>query len=251
MTRFFPWVLAVVLAGCFGGSNPPRTFFSLQYPVADAAKAYQGPTWPFILRIKRVDIKLAYDKQEIVYRTSPYEFQYYWFKLWAAKPQKMIAELIADHLTRAGVVSEVTTKILERLPDYELVGEIVAIEELDADEVWFAHLAMRLTMTRYADGQAIWTYAFDQRKRVHEREPVFVVKAMSALLEEQLRIVTVQVGGKLAEEAERLGVAAVPRPALAPVESTPDTGLGVVAPAPQTEQPKPPSDKVPKARLKR
>lgn len=250
----------LVFAGCFGGASTPRTYYTLQYPMETAAAAYQGATWPFSLRVKRVDINLAYDKSEMVYRSSPFEFQYYWFKLWAAKPQKMIAEIIAGHLTRAGVVSTVTTKILDQLPDYELTGEIIAIEELDADELWFAHLAMRLTLTRFSDGHAIWAYSFDQRKRVYERQPVFVVKAMSALLEEQMRIVTTSIGAKLGEEARRLGVAAVPRPELPPVESTPDTAMPpreeFTEPGATDVQkpPKPeklPTVKEPKARLKR
>lgn len=248
--------LAVLVGGCFGGGGNPRTFFSLQYPVEDAANAYTGPSWPFSLRIRRLDIKLAYDKQEIVYRTSPYEFQYYWFKLWAAKPQKIVSELLADHLMHSGMVAEVTTKILDRLPDYELAGEILAIEELDAEETWFAHLSMRLQLTRFEDGQVIWQRSFDQRKRVYERQPVFVVKAMSALLEEELRVVTAEIGAKLADEAARRGVAPVARPVLDPTVTAPDgppVAKPVVPESGPVDSKEPAVDQgpVPKARLKR
>lgn len=241
---------AILAAGCFGGGQPPRTYFTLQYPVVDAARAYAGPTWPFSLRVRPLDITLAYDKQEIVYRTSPYEFQYYWFKLWAAKPQKIVSELIASHLMHTGMVDEVTTKILDRLPDYELSGEVVAIEELDAEEVWFAHLAMRLSLVRFEDGQIVWQGSFDDRKRVYERQPVFVVKAMSVLLEQQLRAATEQIGAKLAEEAARRGVVPLERARPAVVPEAP-IAVPVEPVAPTPTEPVPDAGKKPKARLKR
>ena len=198
----FVLVLASLLGlgGCFGGGAPPRTYFTLQYPIDDAAQAYSGARFPINLRVRRLDIGLAYDKQEIVYRTSPYEFQYYWFKLWASKPQKILTEVVADHLGRAQIARTVSTEILDRVPDYELQGEVIAIEELDADEVWFAHLALRFTLVRFSDRQAVWSREFEDRERVYERQPVFVVRSLSNMLERQMRALSDELGEVLAIE---------------------------------------------------
>jgi ABC-type uncharacterized transport system auxiliary subunit len=254
----------MLLGGCLGGSVTPRTYYALQYPVADAAAAYEGPRFPLQLRVRRLDIKIAYDKQEIVYRTSPYEFSYYWYRLWAAKPQKMLTELVADHVMRTGLFAEVTTRILDRLPDYELQGEVLAIEELDADDVWFAHLSIRLALVRFADGQAVWSREFDDRQRVYEKKPEFVVRALSELLEKYMRVATVEISGVVARDlaagavkpGAELGPDAIPRPPergaapkLEPIVPMPDRPIEVAPEEPKTGEKEDP--KVPKARLKR
>ena len=68
-------------------------------------------------------------------------------------------------------------------PDYELSGSIEAIEEYDSKELWFAHLAIRMNLTRISDGVSVYFRRFDIRKRVFEHEPEYVIREMSSLIE--------------------------------------------------------------------
>lgn len=175
-----------VLPGCLGGTPPARTYFALQYPT-DGVQRYADHKYPVILRIRPFTATVAYDKQEIVYRTSPYEFQYYWFKLWAAKPKRMLEELTGSYLRDARLFQEVIKNVTTRAPELDLECEVLAIEELDSTEsTWFARLSLRYSLVRTSNRVVLWEYEFDEKKPVYNHTPAFVVKAMTELFTEQL-----------------------------------------------------------------
>ena len=189
------------LSGCFGSSSPERTYFSVQYAMGNQSARYIKPRYPKMLRVQRFDSAISYNRQEIVYRSNPHQFKYYWYRLWSARPPKMLRELIATHLRHSNLFDEVSLNITERLPDYELRAEILSIEELNAsDTEWYAHLAMRFEIVRYEDGAQIWQYTFDERKAVHIHQPVYVVRTMSEILEEQMEVVLSDIDEVIASE---------------------------------------------------
>ena len=180
----------VVAAGC--GAAPREHFFMMAYlPPLEQKEVFKHP---YTLRLKPMDISLAYDKEKIVYRYSQFEFEYYHYQLWAVKPQKMISDLLRRYLTASGCFDRVVASFTEHKPDFELSGEILAIEELDSGDAWFAHLAMSLRLTRYRSNNVLWSYEFDEKKPVHNKAPVYVVKALSELFEAQ--------AGKMVSELE-------------------------------------------------
>lgn len=173
-------------ASCFGNKAPERSYFSIDYALSSQPH-YETPKYNATLVIQSITSTLAYDRQEIVYRTNPYEFQYYWYRLWASKPRKMLNEIILAHLRYANLFQSVSTTIEDRLPDYLLDVYIVSIEELDvSDKEWYAHMSLRFTLTRSSGSQPVWTYSFDAKRPVASNQPVYVVKAMSEMLNTEL-----------------------------------------------------------------
>jgi len=184
-------VLLAVAAGC--ASTPTRRYYTLSYPVdRDTATEARPPLHPVQLRIKPFDVGLPYDRPQIVYRQSPYEFQYYVYQLWAAKPQRMLREIVQSHIESARLVSEVTRDFGERYPDYELTAEVLAIEEYDSSTVWYGHLAMRFELVRFKDKMPLWNYDFDRKRKVYEKQPVYVVRTLSQILADEMVRVTAE-----------------------------------------------------------
>jgi ABC-type uncharacterized transport system auxiliary subunit len=110
--------------------------------------------------------------------------RYYFYKLWAVGPKKMITDLIQKHLESINFVSHIIRRFDEGIkPNYELSGVIEALEEYDSDQLWYAHLAIRLSLTRLSDGRVLYFRDFDNRKRVYQYSPDNVVREMSAILE--------------------------------------------------------------------
>lgn len=182
----FAAISLVCLSSCFGNKAPERTYFSIDYTLGTQPK-HSAPKYDATVVVQNISSALAYDRQEIVYRANPYEFQYYWYRLWASKPRKMLGELITGHLRYTQLFKTVSTTIEDKLPDYSLDVEIVAIEELDVSETeWFAHLSLRFNLVRMEDGMTMWTYTFDAKRPVADNRPVYVVKAMSELLDSEL-----------------------------------------------------------------
>ncbi len=226
--------LTMVLLGAFVlscGGVPKRHYFALTYPIEPAAQAaVRPPLHPFSLRVKPFGVGLPYNRPQIVYRQSLFEFNYYNYKMWSAKPQHMLRELVARHLEAARLVAEVSREYGQELPDYELGAEVLAIEEYDSGDVWYGHLAMRFELVRFRDRTLVWSYQFDKKRKVFEKKPVFVVRALSRIAEEEMGRITAELDIVLSKErgVEPTLVRRVPptAPMTAPSELTPD------APAP-------------------
>ena len=171
---------------CFNKKTPERSYFSIDYALSTQPR-YTTPKYNADIIVQNITSALAYDRQEIVYRSNPYEFQYYWYRLWASKPRKMLRELITGHLRYTQLFSHVSQTIEDRMPDYMLDVEILSIEEMDvSDSEWYAHMALQFTLQRVSDNTNVWTYSFDARRAVADNQPVYVVKAMSELLDAEL-----------------------------------------------------------------
>jgi len=216
MNRFLQILLlaltSVMILSCVGGKAVERSYFSLQY-LLSADDRSERPPLPVKIRVKRCTAGIAYDRQEIVYRSNPHEFRYYWYKLWAAKPEKLVREQTLTHLKHTGLFQEIDSRLSNRRPDYELSCHINALEELDSvNGRWFAHLDLTFTLTNHESGTRVMEKRYAEKKEVFERRPVFVVRALSELLQKQV--------GSLAHEmASQVGNGSIP-PLTAPSAGT-------------------------------
>jgi ABC-type uncharacterized transport system auxiliary subunit len=176
--------VALLFAGCLFSSVPIKKYFLLNYlPSANRERLSPSP-YPCTIRLRDFNIEDAYNRPQIVFRQSPFELRYYYYRVWAVRPDRMITDLVYKHLLSANIVSTVVRRFDEGAnPDYELTGVIEAIDEYDSDELWFAHLALRLTLTRTSDGIMMYTRRFDLRKRVYEHKPENVIRELSSLME--------------------------------------------------------------------
>jgi ABC-type uncharacterized transport system auxiliary subunit len=175
-------VLVALVIGC--GTVPNKQYYVLNYVPTQFSGRLLPTAYPFTVRLKELDIEDAYGRSQIVYRQSPFELRYYFYKLWAVKPTRMITDLMQQHLNSVNLVSHVIRRYDEGIkPDYELSGLVSSIEEYDSDKLWFAHLALRLTLTRLSDGRVLYSHLFDNRKRVYQYSPDNVVRELSGILE--------------------------------------------------------------------
>jgi ABC-type uncharacterized transport system auxiliary subunit len=177
-------IAVATLTGCLFSSIPIKQYYVLNYlPSTNRERRSPGP-YPCTIRLRDFNIEDAYNRPQIVFRQSPFELRYYYYRVWAVKPARMITDLVYKHLLSASLVSGVVRRFDEgSAPDYELTGMIEAIDEYDSDELWFAHLALRLTLSRTNDGYTMYTRRFDLRKRVFEHKPENVIRELSSLME--------------------------------------------------------------------
>jgi ABC-type uncharacterized transport system auxiliary subunit len=178
----FAVAAAFLAAGC--ASAPVKQYYTMNY-VPEPMKERRNPSaYPYSVRIKKFDIEEAYARPQIVYRKSPFEMQYYFFRVWAVKPVDMVSDLLEKHLASANLVSHVIRRLDEGVkPDYELSGKIEALEEYDNENVWFAHFALRIQLTRIKDDRIMYSRRFDDRKQVYQRDPESVVRELSRIMD--------------------------------------------------------------------
>lgn len=173
-------LLAFALLGgaCLGGGAIHRSYYVLHGVTLSSV----GPTIKGQVRVRNLDAASIYEKFQIVVRRSPYELSYSETDVWAVKPNRMISDVIAEALTQANGFSSVVRELGDLRPDYILSGDLHAIEVYDSDDVWYAHLAIILQLSRFDTGQTLLTFSFDQRKHVPSRTFSQAARALSELL---------------------------------------------------------------------
>ncbi len=77
-------------------------------------------------------------------------------------------------------------KFLDTRPDFRLEGTVEALEKYDAGDLFYSHMAMTFKLLRIADGQQVWDFSFDERRRVYSPEMVHTVSGLSAILQANL-----------------------------------------------------------------
>ena len=156
MRLFSPYVLIAAIAGLFFiscGKVPAKKFYTLNYEPDALASRLSDQPWPCVVRIKEFAIEPAYSRAQIVYRRSPYELEYYFYRVWAVKPNTMLSDVVRKHLAAIGLVRQVVMRFDEsERPAYELQGNLEAIEEYDSENIWFAHLNFTVRLIRLSDG---------------------------------------------------------------------------------------------------
>ncbi len=228
-------LLLAAQAAC--GSVPQRVYHALSFPMDRYdARTTAAPMHAVRIRVKRFTVGLPYDTPRLVVRRSPFQFGYYNYRSWTAKPQRMLRQLTWRILQSARIVEDVSLDYSEKLPDYELVGEVEALEQFDSGDFWEAHAAMRFALVRFSDHAVVYRMRFDRREKVLEKRTVLVVRVLSRIIGEELtRLVAGIEGAVAADRGEPAGLAppakAVPQPHGAP-ETAPQ-------PAPNDEAPNP------------
>ncbi|MFP4522812.1 MAG: ABC-type transport auxiliary lipoprotein family protein [Fibrobacterota bacterium] len=165
---------------------PVKKYFIMNYSPVPSNSS--GEPYPFTLRIRDFSIEKAYSRSQIVYRRSPYEFSYYFYRNWAVKPADMITDLIYSHMTKSGLFEHTVRRLDEGYePDFQLEGRINALEEYDSEDVWFAHLAYNIKLVNLRTGNTVYSRQFDFRKKVPKQGPEFVVKELSNILDMSMR----------------------------------------------------------------
>lgn len=132
------------------------------------------------LQVRKFTIEPAYQRTNIVYRESAYDFMFYDLDLWASRPEHMLAQVASEYITKSGLFKSVETKPTG-MPDFEFMGNIIAIEEVDEGSSQYARLAVQLTFRKTESDQAIWEKSFDEKLSMDNREPRTTAETISKL----------------------------------------------------------------------
>ncbi|MBI3180034.1 MAG: membrane integrity-associated transporter subunit PqiC, partial [Deltaproteobacteria bacterium] len=178
-------LLALVLTGCFGATTAEQRYYTLSLPQAEQPSRSQFPAEVWV---KEVEVAPVYNRPQIVFRFSPQEMQFFNQNRWADRPSRMLSQLLQRSLSTSGIFRSVVARLGTTAPTYVLDSSVEAIEELQGGNLWYAHLAMTFRLARFDANRAIWQYTFDERRPLNRQDLGLVTRAMSEILDEQLRI---------------------------------------------------------------
>ena len=189
-------LVAVGVFGCSiisGNKVQTRSYYILSYMPATVIPGYSLHPYKYSLQVGPIQVQRIYNRQNILYRYSPQQLQYYDLQQWAVRPDQMFTDIIQKHLESIPLTNRISTDFFDQRPDYRLEGMVEALEKYDAGDLFFAHLAMTFNLVRVEDGTNIWDYSFDQRRQVFQPEMVYTVQGLSAILQSELDIVATQI----------------------------------------------------------
>lgn len=172
-------IAAFALSACIGGgSSEPTRYFTLAVEKINMPQA--NPSGKRI-QIRKFTIDQAYQRNNIVYRESAYDFSFYDLDLWASRPEYMVMQVASQYLEKSGLFASVESKATAK-PDFELLGHIEAIEEVDEGSSQYAHLAIQLTFRKTESETPLWQETFDDKMSMDSREPKVTAQTVSKLL---------------------------------------------------------------------
>ena len=164
------------LTGCLGGSTEPSRY----YTVSAESISVAGAASDTRVHVKKFTIDPAYQRSNIVYRESPYDFMFYDLDLWATRPEQMLTQVAGEYLVKSNLFKSVDLKPMGK-PDFELLGNVDAIEEIDEGSSQYAHLALQLTFRKTGEDAPLWEKRYDERQSMNKRDAHSAAESLSKL----------------------------------------------------------------------
>ena len=160
-----------------------KHYYQIYYRPKDGAK----PPIEATLRIKSFDADKIYKRHNLVYRTSFEEMFYYNTHFWASKPADMITDLVANHISKQQVFSDIIIS-MDKRPDYVVSGRILALDEIVAGEKRFARVSLLLELKDYKTDTVVVAHTFERRQEAADKKPVYFVRAMSEIIDSEIDV---------------------------------------------------------------
>ena len=164
------------LTGCGGGSTEPSRY----YTISAESISTSGASSDTRVHVKKFTIDPAYQRTNIVYRESPYDFMFYNRDLWATRPEQILTQVASEYLIKSNMFKSVDLKPMGK-PDFELLGNVDAIEEIDEGDSQEAHLAVQLTFRKAGEEIPLWEKRYDERQSMNKRDAHSAAETLSKL----------------------------------------------------------------------
>ena len=186
------FILITLFFACSFGSIPTKNYYIINYTPFSNVPATSSRPYQYSIQVGRFEVQRIFNRQNIIYRYSPQQIQYYELERWAVRPDYMITDMVFKHLEASKLTNRVGIDYFDTKPDFRIEGTVEAIEKLDARDLFYGHIAMTFKMLRVKDGEQVWNYSFDQRKQVYSKDMVHSVQALSSILQTQMDVVVSQ-----------------------------------------------------------
>lgn len=178
--------LSLIIYTCSTKAIQPKYYILDYQPVLRDSTLMVAKPFPYKIQVQTMKIPRTFDRVSIVVRYSAHRLDYYRYNLWAIRPQITISDLIADHISRFGIFKECQREFLEERPDYEIIGDIEAIEKFDHEQYIAAHLALKLYLRTYDGYENLLSHEFDRVEEMPVFQMELFAQKLSDVLEEEV-----------------------------------------------------------------
>lgn len=172
------FLAALALTACFGGSTSEPTRY---YMLAVEDISMPNGNAKGKVQVRKFTVDPAYQKANIVYRESAYDFMFYDLDLWASRPDHMITQVVAEYAVKSNLFESVEIKGSSK-PGFEISGNVSAIEEVDEGSSQYARLAIEISFRKVDSDAPLFEKRYEGKQPMDKREPRAMAEATSKLL---------------------------------------------------------------------
>lgn len=173
---FVAAVLAILFTSSCGTSQEIR-YYRLAHEPVDIPRASERSN--VVLSVETLMGDAAYEDPRIVYRTSPYRLDYYYYHRWTATPGVLVSDYLRAAYDRSGYFRAVVAGFSPEAP-VSLSGRVVAFEEVDIERTeWIARVKLDLFLRATDTGDIVWSATVEEKEPVEELTPEGLAAAMS------------------------------------------------------------------------
>ena len=161
------------LAAC--AAAPEIRYFRVEYPLPGPSA---NSPLPLTLGIARLTAPEPYHQERIIYRTSPYQVQYYAYDRWESPPVDMVNNRLLEQFAASGWFRRVVPWRRGEALDYRLEARLRRFEELDEADGWYGLVELEYEIVD-RDGRSLLREVASQRVRAESRNPEGTAEALS------------------------------------------------------------------------
>lgn len=201
MKEFYKFIISSIILIFFIGcvSSPMKKYYqiNLEDISTEKSQSFDLKSIDKILLVDKIDMEEIYNDYRLIYRKSPFQLNYYSYKFWIKKPDRVIRDAIVLYLSNKKIFNKVIIEFLDGEPDLIMKIRTNIIEEYDIGGNWFAHLSMKFKISDFKSGKLILAHEFDKKKRLNIKKVDNVPVCLSKILQEELDKVISNLSKKL------------------------------------------------------
>ena len=148
------------------------------------------------------EARLGRDRVSLAYRSTPYRLEFYSYREWLAQPDEMLNEILIQALVDSGCFLSVVTPPYSGEVDYEVSGYLERLEQVETPGRWSAAVGWRAILSG-ADDRVLWRARLDGEKPAEALEAESVVRAASALVDEEIRNLVGRIRDSVVQDLEQ------------------------------------------------
>lgn len=186
----------IIITACMTTTGGKK-YYQLYLPPDTAPTA---PKIDNVLLVEKVDVEDIYNDYRVVYRTSPYQLNYYSYHFWIKKPEKVVRDAITDYLSKGKYFKGVVTDFSGDMPDLMLKASVHIMEEYDRKVIRMARLKMDIEVKDFKSRKRVLFHSFDRNISLPAKDVAQLPIFISRILKEELDSVIKQLEEKLSKQ---------------------------------------------------
>lgn len=185
MSFWLACVSALLMSsGC--SSSIPITHYYTFHPQPFAGQKPATAAHPQILAVDTFSADVPYQQERLVFRTSPYEVNFYEYRKWLRSPTDLVTDQVFHAIKAAGIFQD--ARLYETGADYLLQGRIVMFEQwYEEQQTSTIHVGIRYALTTADEEHILWLDTIETSAKTPSLDILETIQAFEAALQQNIR----------------------------------------------------------------